>query len=184
MYRRWKQPKADRSHSIRIIPSMDWKWQHLLLRLAWSTREEKTLLGCGQAQVRNPKSTECPFLSRPCMGYCTWQVIALIIMIQVLCDSGALLLPRPKWYQNQDAKRVTTGDLLNNLRAMLWAKATNLNFSDFVNTQLNTRNHRNELTLNGSIAFYVRNQPNLRPGSMLPDRLRHTNLLYQYHQHF
>jgi hypothetical protein len=57
----------------------------------------------------------------------------------------------------ENTKRVTTGDLLNNLRAQLWAKATELNFSDFVNTQINARSLRNTLTSNGSAAFYMRN---------------------------
>lgn len=40
---------------------------------------------------------------------------------------------------------------------MLWAKATDLNFSDFVNKQLNTRSLRTELNFNGFAAFYMRN---------------------------
>jgi len=67
------------------------------------------------------------------------------------------MLPRKKWYQEEDAKRITTGDLLNNLRAQLWAKANNLNFSDFVNTQIDARSLRNEFAYNGSVAFYMRN---------------------------
>jgi hypothetical protein len=58
------------------------------------------------------------------------------------------MLPRPKWYPKKDEKRITTGDLLNNLRAQLWAKATELNFSDFVNKQINTRSLRNTKTCN------------------------------------
>jgi len=71
--------------------------------------------------------------------------------------SNTLMLPKPKWYPKKDEKRITTGDLLNNLRAQLWAKATELNFSDFVNNQIIARSLRNKITCNSSAAFYMRN---------------------------
>jgi len=67
------------------------------------------------------------------------------------------MLPRPKWYPKEEAKRITTGDLLNNLRAQLWAKATELNLLDFVNNQIKTRSLINNLNCNKSAAFYMRN---------------------------
>lgn len=130
-----------------ILQAYLWRWE-----IEVDFREEKSLLGCGQAQVRNPKSVEC----LPAFVAAMYGLLHLA-GYRANADPDALLLPRPKWYKKQDAKRVTTGDLLNNLRAMLWAKATDLNFSDFVNKQLNTRSLRNELNFNGSAAFYVRN---------------------------
>lgn len=135
-----------------ILQAQLWRWE-----IEVDFREEKSLLVCGQAQVRNPKSVECiPAFVAAMYG------LLHLAGYRANADPDALLLPRPKWYKKQDAKRVKTGDLLNNLRAMLWAKATDLNFSDFVNKQLNTRSLRTELNFNGFAAFYMRNQPNLK----------------------
>ncbi len=129
-----------------ILQAYLWRWE-----IEVDFREEKTLLGCGQAQVRNPNSAE----SLPAF------VAAMYGLLHLASHRAAnatnSMLPRPKWYQKADAKRITTGDLLNNLRAQLWAKATNLNFLDFVNTQTRTQSLKNEFKYNGSAAFYVRN---------------------------
>ena len=110
------------------------------------------MLGCGQAQVRNPNSAE----SLPAFVAAMYGLLHLASHRATL-NPNTLMLPRPKWYPKDMAKRVTTGDLLNNLRAQLWAKATDLNFSDFVNNQIKTRSLRNKENCNSSAAFYMRN---------------------------
>lgn len=130
-----------------ILQAYLWRWE-----IEVDFREEKTLLGCGQAQVRNPKSAE----SLPAFVAVMYGLLHLASH-RATSDSKELMIPRPKWYLKQDTKRVTTGDLLNNLRAQLWAKGTNLNFSGFVNKQINTRSLRNEFEYNSSAAFHVRN---------------------------
>lgn len=130
-----------------ILQAYLWRWE-----IEVDFREEKTLLGCGQAQVRNPNSAE----SLPAFVAAMYGLLHLASH-RATAKPNTLLLPRPKWYQKEDAKRITTGDLLNNLRAQLWAKATELNFSDFVYKQINARSLRNTLTCNGAAAFYMRN---------------------------
>lgn len=130
-----------------ILQAYLWRWE-----IEVDFREEKTLLGCGQAQVRNPNSAE----SLPAFVAAMYGLLHLASH-RATAKPNTLMLPRTKWYKKEDAKRITTGDLLNNLRAQLWAKATNLNFSDFVNTQINTRSLRNEFAYNSSAAFYIRN---------------------------
>jgi len=130
-----------------ILQAYLWRWE-----IEVDFREEKTLLGCGQAQVRNPNSAE----SLPAFVAALYGLLHLASH-RAAASPNAAMLPRPKWYRREDAKRITTGDLLNNLRAQLWAKAANQNFSDFVNSQIKTRSLRNEPSYNGSAAFYVRN---------------------------
>lgn len=130
-----------------ILQAYLWRWE-----IEVDFREEKTLLGCGQAQVRNPNSAE----SLPAFVAAMYGLLHLASH-RATTKPNMLMLPRPKWYQKEDAKRITTGDILNNLRAQLWAKATELNFSDFVNTQINERNLKNTLTCNAYAAFYMRN---------------------------
>jgi hypothetical protein len=130
-----------------IIQAYLWRWE-----IEVNFREEKTLLGCGQAQVRNDNSVE----SLPAF------VVAMYSLLHLAShrankDTNALMLPRPKWYPKKDEKRITTGDLLNNLRAQLWAKAAKLNFSDFVHSQSNARSLRNKTNHCNTSFFYMRN---------------------------
>lgn len=130
-----------------ILQAYLWRWE-----IEVDFREEKSLLGCGQAQVRNPNSAE----NLPAFIAAIYGLLHLASH-RATAKQDTLMLPRPKWYQKKDEKRITTGDLLNNLRAQLWAKATNLNFSDFVNKQINAQSLRNKETCNSSAAFYMRN---------------------------
>jgi hypothetical protein len=130
-----------------ILQAYLWRWE-----IEVNFREEKTLLGCGQAQVRNPNSAA----SLPAFVAAMYGLLHLASH-RTNTKSNTFMLPRPKWYPEQDAKRITTGDLLNNLRAQLWARGTELSFSDFVNKQINTRSLRNTVNCNSSAAFYIRN---------------------------
>jgi hypothetical protein len=130
-----------------ILQAYLWRWE-----IEVNFREEKTMLGCGQAQVRNPLSAE----SLPAF---TAAMYGLLHIANHRTHRGGTptLLPRLKWYAKKEAERTTTGDLLNNLRAQLWAKATEINFSDFVNDEINSRSQRNTNTYSKHAAFYVRN---------------------------
>jgi len=130
-----------------ILQAYLWRWE-----IEVDFREEKTLLGCGQAQVRNPNSAE----SLPAFVAAMYGLLHLASH-RATSKPNTVMLPRPKWYQKKVADRITTGDLLNNLRAQLWAKATNLNFSDFVNKQINIQSLKNEFAYSSSAAFYMRN---------------------------
>lgn len=130
-----------------ILQAYLWRWE-----IEVDFREEKTLLGCGQAQVRNPNSAE----SLPAFVAAVYGLLH-VASHRANKNPNQVMLPRPKWYQKRENQRITTGDLLNNLRAQLWGKAANLNFSDFVNNELQTRSLRNTSTFNTSAAFYARN---------------------------
>ena len=130
-----------------ILQAYLWRWE-----IEVDFREEKTLLGCGQAQVRNPNSAE----SLPAFVAAMYGLLHLASHRAAL-KPNTLMLPRPKWYPKDIEKRLTTGDLLNNLRAQLWAKATKMNFSDFVNKHIHQRSLRNYQNCNSYAAFYMRN---------------------------
>lgn len=92
-------------------------------------REEKTLLGVGQAQVRHPGSVEAvPALQ-----------VASYAMLQLAClrthDAGDKpdVLPAPKWAAD-NAPRFSTQRAIAQLRAEMWGRALGLtNFSAFAN---------------------------------------------------
>jgi hypothetical protein len=130
-----------------LLQSYVWRWE-----IEVNLRDEKSLLGCGQAQVRNPESAERvpAFITA---------VYALLHLAAYKSQKGSnkLLLPRPKWYQKKDGKRHTTGDLINNMKAQAWAKAIGLNFSGFVNFELKNQSRKNTSDPCKSAMFYMRN---------------------------
>ena len=78
-------------------------------------REEKTLLGVGQAQVRHPRSVETA---------------------PALTVASYALLPRPKWIHASPSARISTQQAIHPLRAEVWGRGLSLdNFSGFASTQ-------------------------------------------------
>lgn len=131
----------------KLLQSYLWRWE-----IEVNFREEKTLLGCGQAQVRNPNSIQ----------YIPAFIAAMYALLHMAsyraCKKpNQKMLPRPKWYPQKDNQRITTGDLINNIRAQLWAKAIGLSFSGFVDQQLKSQSTRNKTNPCNSAMFYLRN---------------------------
>lgn len=92
-------------------------------------RDQKTLIGCGQTQVRQKIAVEkVPAFISACYG------LMLIASHKSYVDQS-IALPEVKWYKNALKPRITTGDILNRLRAENWAQSLNINFSDFVNIE-------------------------------------------------
>ena len=130
-----------------LLQAYLWRWE-----IEVNFREEKTLLGCGQAQVRNPESAE----RVPAFISAIYAILHLAAY-RSLKQSNHILLPRPKWYQRKEGKRHSTGDIINNLKAQAWAKNTGMNFSGFVNHELKSQNQRNVVNPCTSAMFYMRN---------------------------
>lgn len=131
----------------KLIQAYLWRWE-----IEVNFREEKTLLGCGQAQVRNPKSAE----SVPAFISAIYAILHLAAY-RSLKISNHKLLPRPKWYKKREGKRHSTGDLINNLKAQTWSKTIGMNFSGFVNHELKTQSRRNVANPCISAMIYARN---------------------------
>jgi len=92
-------------------------------------REEKTLLGVGQAQIRHPDSVE----TVPAFQVASYAML-LLSSIRVGQDAGNRpLLPTPKWADPKSSPRLSTQRAVNQLRGEVWGCALGLtNFSDFV----------------------------------------------------
>jgi len=131
----------------KLLQDYLWRWE-----IEVNFREEKTLLGCGQAQVRNPESAE----SVPAFISAIYAILHLAAY-RSLKASNLKLLPRPKWYKKKEGKRHSTGDLINNLKAQAWAKTIGMNFSGFVNHEMKTQSRRNVANPSTSAMFYMRN---------------------------
>lgn len=124
-----------------------WRWE-----IEVNLREEKTLLGCGQAQVRHPYSAQ-----RVPAFITAMYAFLLLATHRSLKSAKQKMLPRPKWYKKQSNKRHSTGDILNNFRAQLWSKAIAVNFSGFVNQEIKSQSLRNKSNPYTSAVLYRRN---------------------------
>ena len=131
----------------KLLQAYLWRWE-----IEVNFREEKTILGCGQAQVRIPESSE----SVPAFVTSIYSLLHLAAY-KSFKTANQKLLPRPKWYPKKEGQRHTTGDLINNFKAQAWAKTIDLNFSSFVETELKTQSLRNITNPFISAMAYMRN---------------------------
>ena len=97
----------------RSLQNYVWRWG-----IEVNFREEKTLLGVGQAQVRIPASTG----NVPAMIVASYAMLLLAALRNRSIFTAESTLPSAKWCRLQSAP-FTTQSLINQLRAELWAKA-------------------------------------------------------------
>lgn len=107
-----------------MLQSYLWRWD-----IECNFRDEKTLLGTGQAQVRNPASVQ----SVPQMMVAAYA----LLLLAGIKTQGVKGIPQsssiPKWQNPTQKHRVSTPDLIRQLRAELWADSIrSINLSDFV----------------------------------------------------
>lgn len=92
-------------------------------------RDQKTLIGCGQAQVREKVAVEkVPAFISACYG-----LMLIASHTSNLQQNNAL--PQAKWYEKVLKPRISTGDILNRFRAERWLESIKINFSDLVNIE-------------------------------------------------
>jgi hypothetical protein len=97
-----------------LLQSYLWRWD-----IEVNHRDEKTLLGVGQAQVRNKKSA----WSVPASAVAAYSMLHLAA-IKAYGGSGEPdTIPQPKWRNPKRKHRASTLDLINELRRELWADA-------------------------------------------------------------
>jgi hypothetical protein len=131
----------------KLLQAYLWRWE-----IEVNFREEKTLLGCGQAQVR----TKDPVEKVPSFIVAVYSLLQLAAH-RVRASGGFNQLPRAKWYKNKEEQRETTGDILNTIRTQLLTRSININFYDFVNLQNSLRTRKNIVDPSISAQFYYRN---------------------------
>jgi hypothetical protein len=130
----------------KLLQAYLWRWE-----IEVNFRDEKTLLGCGDAQVRTGNTVE----KIPAFIVAMYAFLHLA-GYRAKVKGNMQSLPRPVWYPNKNPQRQTSGDLINLLRTQLWAKALGCNFSGFVNQQLRIRSQKNKANALSSALFYLR----------------------------
>jgi hypothetical protein len=98
----------------KVLQAYVWRWD-----IEVNFRDEKTLLGMGQAQVRKAASVE----SVPQLLVAAYALL-LVAATETFKEEGPLhTLPSPKWRRRETGERASTQKLINHLRAELWGKA-------------------------------------------------------------
>ena len=115
----------------KLLQSYLWRWE-----IELNFRDEKTLLGVGQAQVRTPASVE----KVPSLIVASY---AMLLLAGASVSDSSKLLPRPKWQQSQPDGRWTTQQLISLFRSQLWEKAMMMNLRHFASTNDSTRTRIN-----------------------------------------
>ena len=115
----------------KLLQAYLWRWG-----IETNFRDEKTLLGTGEAQVRNPASVKAV----PQMMVASYALL-LLAGIKLWGVKG---MPQsrniPKWQTPGKKYRASTNDLIKQLRYELWADSiASTNYSDFVSKQNSNR---------------------------------------------
>lgn len=127
----------------KVVQYYFWRWD-----IEVNFREEKSLLGVGHPQVRNPHS---------CRAAPAFQVAvyAMLLLAAARCHHVDLL-PRPKWQARVAAERISTPRLIRNLRFEVWGRGLGLNhFPDFCSPSPTSQNPEKLLAALPSAVLYA-----------------------------
>ena len=119
----------------KLLQAYLWRWG-----IETNFRDEKTLLGTGQAQVRNPASVKAV----PQMMVASYALL-LLAGIKLWGIKGMPLpFSLPKWQDPKKKRRASTNDLIRQLRSDLWADSiASMNLSHFASKQESRRSPLN-----------------------------------------
>lgn len=98
----------------RVLQAYLWRWD-----IEVNFRDEKTLLGVGQAQVRHPQAVQ----NVPAVAVAAYAML-LLAAVKAFGPTGlGSALPPPAWRRRERPQRPATMSLINQLRHELWSQA-------------------------------------------------------------
>lgn len=132
-----------------LIQAYLWRWE-----VEVGFRDQKTLLGSGEAQVRSVEAVE----RVPALIAMVYGLLHLAIIRTVKDQDLTNILPRPLWYPQAPEQRLSTQQAINLLRAALWGQALNPgNKTDFVKaTTLRAKSSKSPPHLASAILYAQR----------------------------
>lgn len=108
-----------------LLQNYIWRWD-----IEVNHRDEKTLLGVGEAQVRNPLSA----WSIPASAVAAYAMLHVAAVHAYGWAGKPNVIPPPKWRDPKSKQRASTLDLLNEMRRELWSEAIHTkHLTDFMN---------------------------------------------------
>lgn len=126
-----------------LLQAYLWRWD-----IEVNFRDEKTILGVGQAQVRSESSNQ----SAPALAVAAYAMLLLASVKTYGAEGKPDTFQSPRWYRRKPKARATTHELVNQLRYELWADALQTNFTGF---SLNTAHDQNGLKREHPLAAAV-----------------------------
>ena len=113
-------------------------------------RDEKTILGVGEAQVRTREAVE----TVPAFIVAAY---AFLLLAGTENKKEVSVLPPQKWRTAAPPARDSTAGLLGMFRSQLWGKAMGVNLSHFIdNRQVGTKPVLFEKTLQSAVCYAFR----------------------------
>ena len=112
-----------------LLQAYLWRWE-----IELNFRDEKTVMGVGEANVRHPSSVQ----SLPALLVAAYSFLLLAACAK---KTDTECLPSPKWYPPKPSIRCTTQKALALFRSAFWGIAVDQNLDHFVPTIPETRSH-------------------------------------------
>jgi hypothetical protein len=130
----------------KLLQAYLWRWE-----IEVNFRDEKTLMGCGQPQVRTEKAIK----NLPAFMVAVYSLINLAA--QKICSKRTHeILPRPKWYPAKTQQRITGSEIVNLFRCQYWFEKAKLNFSGFMKKEHLNQTLKNMSNPATATIFYAR----------------------------
>lgn len=134
----------------KVIQYYLWRWD-----IEVNHRDEKQIIGVGQAQVRSPKAVD----RVPAFAVAVYATL-LLAGIRAQRNGGNVdPLTPPKWRRSKPRSRVPTQALLNHVRTQFWSDAIHsrpLSFSHFASLPIPGANHqKSQLPLESALQHVV-----------------------------
>lgn len=97
-----------------VVQDYLWRWD-----IEVNHRDEKQIIGVGQAQVRSARSVD----RHPAFAVASYAMLLLSAARAFGIDAVEAKLPPPKWRAGGTKRRVTTPELIQQLRSEVWSYA-------------------------------------------------------------
>lgn len=101
-----------------VLQTYLWRWD-----IEVNFRDEKTILGVGQAQVRSETSNQ----NAPALAVAAYAILLLASVKTYGSQGKPDTLKNPLWHKTKTTQRATTNQLINQLRHEMWASALKRN---------------------------------------------------------
>ena len=95
-----------------VLQTFLWRWD-----IEVNFRDEKTILGVGQAQVRSEASNQ----NAPALAVAAYALLLLASVKTYGAEGRPDTLQSPRWHPRKAKQRASTNNLINQLRYELWA---------------------------------------------------------------
>lgn len=99
-----------------------WRWD-----IEVNHRDEKQIIGVGQAQVRSQHSVD----RQPALAVASYAILLLAAAETLGVNGTDATLPPPRWQQRQPRQRLSAMQLVRQLRSELWAHGIDHHDGDF-----------------------------------------------------